>query len=206
MKKILGLLFIFIAALAVLVACGGDDYYSYNLTNSAYKNTSKEFELLLIPRNTETESAYSEDLLKTFSFSQCIISEDKFSPRIIKNLPENTIKTSEKTVLLDENTTLIYINNDNFSGARIESEKFCATIIFRPTSDFETVPQKWQTGDLLITRQSLPEADVSGFDNIIVSTSSETPSEEQNIFSTKILGNIKYIKTPWGGVRINAVQ
>lgn len=189
-----------------IIACGGDDYYSYNLQNSAYKNTSKKFNLLLIPRNTETEASYSEDLLKKFSFSQCIISEDKFSPRIIQHLPENTIKTNEKTVLLDENTTLIYINNDNFSGTRIESANLCATILFRPTSDFETVPENWQTGDLLITRQSLPDTDTSGFDNIIISTSSEISDEETNIFSTKILGNIKYIKTPWGGVRINAVQ
>ena len=189
-----------------IIACGGDNYYSYNLIDSAYKNTSKKFDFLLIPRNTETEASYSEDLLKKFSFVQCIISEDKFSPRITMHLPENTIKTSEQTVLLDENTTLIYINNDNFSGARIESEKLCATILFRPTSDFETVPESWQTGDLLITRQSLPETDISGFDNIIISTSSETSVEETNIFSTKILGNIKYIKTPWGGVRINAVQ
>ena len=190
-----------------ILACGGDGYYSYNITNSAYKNTSKKFDLLLIPRNTETESAYSEDLLKKFSFGQCIISEDKFSPRIIKHLPENTIKTSDfKTVLLDENTTLIYINNDNFSGARIESENFSATILFRPTSDFKTVPKSWQTGDLLITRQALPETDISGFENVIISTSSEKSYEEHNVFSTKILGNIKYTKTHWGGITINAVQ
>lgn len=188
-----------------VISCGGNRFLYYKLTNIAEKVNEREFDLLLIPRNTETESLFAQDIAETYLFNSCIISDENFSKRTIQKLPENTVKTSETTVMLDENTTLIYINNDRFTGARIESSDFSATIIFRPTSDFSAVDEKWQSGDLLITRQSLPQISIDGFANIIVSTSAAAVYDNKNIFTTDALGNIKYIKTPWGGVSVNAV-
>lgn len=187
------------------IGCGGNRICYYKLTNIAEKVNEREFDMILIPRNSETESVFAEDILETYAFDSCIIADEHFSARLMKNLPENTIITSETAVVLDENTTLIYINNERFSGARIESSDFNATILFRPICDFSAVDEKWQTGDLLITRQSLPEISTEGFVNVIVSTSAETIYDAENIFSTKNLGSIRYAKFLQGGVSVNAV-
>ncbi|MBR3868082.1 MAG: ComEC/Rec2 family competence protein [Clostridia bacterium] len=190
----------------VIIGCGGNDHSDYRFTNCADRINQREFDLILIPKNTDTESEYAFSILNTYKFNSCIIADDGFSGELKRQLPENTQITNECTVKLDENTTLVYINNDRFSGARIKSPDFTATILFRPTSDFSTVGDIWQSGDLLITRQNLPQTNLDGFENIIVSTSSEINYNADNIFSTEILGNIRYIKFPTGGVSINAVQ
>lgn len=190
----------------VIIGCGGNDHSDYKFTTCADKINQREFDLLLIPRNTDTESEYTFSVLNMYKFDSCIIADEDFTGEFIRRLPENTLQTNEHTVKLDENTTLIYINNERFTGARIESPDFKATIIFRPTSDFSGVDEEWQSGDLLITRQNLPQISTKGFENIIVSTASKTFYDAENIFSTDILGNIRYTKLPTGGVSINAVQ
>ena len=94
-------------------------------------------------------------------------------------------------ITIDENINLLYINNDAFNGARFESPNFTCTILFRPTSDFSAVPPEWHQGNLLITRQNLPEAEID-FEDIIVSTGSIVPFEESNVKMTSLDGDIIY--------------
>lgn len=190
----------------VIIGCGGHDHSDYKFTNCADRINQRQFDLILIPENTDTQAEYAFSILNKYKFDSCIIADDDFPGELKRRLPENTQITNECTVKLDENTTLVYINNDRFSGARIESSDFTATILFRPTSDFSTVGDIWQSGDLLITRQNLPQTSLEEFENIIISTSSEKNYQADNIFSTEILGNIRYTKLPTGGVSINAVQ
>lgn len=190
----------------VIIGCGGNDHSDYKFTNCADRINQRQFDLILIPSNTDTSAEYAFSILNMYKIDSCIIADDDFSGELKRHLPENTEITNECTVNLDENTTLVYINNDRFSGARIESPDFTSTILFSPTSDFSEVGDNWQSGDLLITRQNLPQTKLDGFRNIIVSTSSETNYNAVNIFPTETYGNIRYIKFPTGGVSINAVQ
>lgn len=190
----------------IIIGCGGNDHSAYKFTNCADKITQREFDLILIPSDTDTSAEYAFNILNKYNFDSCIIADDDFSGELKRQLPKNTKMTNECTVKLDENTTLVYIYNDRFSGARIESPDFTATILFRPTSDFSCVENSWQSGDLLITRQNLPQINLDGFENIIVSTSSQPINNDVNIFSAEILGNIRYKKQPIGGVSINAIQ
>ncbi len=189
-----------------IIGCGGNDHSDYKFTNCADRINQRAFDLILIPENTDTEAEYAFSILNKYKLDYCVIADDGFPGELKRQLPENTLITNECTVKLDENTTLVYINNERFSGARIDSPDFTATIIFRPTSDFSTVGDVWQSGDLLITRQNLPQTNLDGFENIIVSSSSEKIYNADNIFSTEFLGNIRYTKFPTGGVSINAVQ
>lgn len=178
-----------------IIGCGGDSYKSYKLTNITDKNTTLEYDLLLIPRNRSTENAYIYKLLQRYDFETCIISDNSYPDYITEMLPENTVFTDECTVRLDENITLNYIESDELSAVRIESVNFTCTILFRALS---AVPEEWQSGSLLITRQSLPDFDLSGFENIIISSSKEVIYDNKNIYTTKYSGQTDYRMYPVG--------
>ena len=75
---------------------------------------------------------------------------------------------------------------------RIVSGDFTCTVLFRALSDFSVVSEDWKSGSLLITRQSLPDIDLSGFENIIVSSSKEVIYTNRNIYTTRFSGKIDY--------------
>lgn len=182
----------------VIISGGGSTYKSYKLTNITDRNQSKEFDLLLIPRNTKTESEYAYTLLKRYEFKNCIFSDEQYPPYITELLPENSFFTNNCNIQIDSDTTLIYNNSEEFSGVRILSGNFTCTILFRPLSDFDLVPESWASGALLITRQSLPDIDLSGFENIIVSSSKEVIYDNANIYTTRYSGQTDYRMYPLG--------
>ena len=118
-------------------------------------------------------------------------------------LSDNAVRTSFANINIDESVNLVYIDNDNFHGARIETEGFTATVLFNPLSDFSAVDGSWREGNLLITRQKLPDAELS-FEQIIVSTDKSENYNNSDIYSTAVNGNISYISAPLTGARLYA--
>ena len=187
----------------MVIGCGGDASRDYKFVSAVKSVTFKDFELLLIPRTTKTESAYAYDLLKKNSFGSIIASDGDFNKETEALLSDNAVRTSFANINIDESVNLVYIDNDNFHGARIETEGFTATVIFTPLSDFSAVDDSWREGNLLITRQKLPEAELS-FEQIIVSTDKSENYNNSDIYSTAVNGNISYISTPLTGADIYA--
>ncbi len=188
----------------IMIGCGGNKYKDYVTTNMLKQLNANSIDLLIIPRSNDTEQLYTTVVLKAAAFDEIIMADEEFHPKTkiaIKNKEIRT--TNEQQIQIDKNTVLHYINNTSFTGVRIASKNFNCTIIFRPTSDFNTVSEEWLSGDLLITRQSLPETDLSGFKNIFVSNDFEEPFDNTNIYSTGVNGNLSYKSNPFGGVNIN---
>lgn len=181
----------------VMIGCGGSKYKGYKLTSAADNNNTMNYDLLIVPRENDTESLYMYTVLDRYSFDSCIIYSRDIPLYMSERLPENTYCTAYCEVNLDENCDLVYINNDDFTGVRIESEKFSCTIIFRPGVDFSSVPDEWQSGSLLIARQTLPDIDLSGFENIILSSSSDIIYINKNIYTTSFGGQIVYRMYPF---------
>lgn len=196
----------YINGYSAIIGCGGGVTSDYKFTSQADKENSRSFDLLLIPRNEKTESRYALQALEKYTFNKCILADGDFDSEMIKKLPENTVISSSCALSLDENSSLIYINNSDFSGVMIKSANFKCVILFRPTSDFSTVAKDWQSADLLITRRNLPQTDISRFDTIIVSTSSDTVYPNENIHTTEHEQSLTYTKFPWGGVTLNAAK
>lgn len=186
----------------IIIGCGGSNYKSFKLTNEADRIGVTDYDLLLIPRDYETENEYAYKILKRYNFSNCIASNGDYPNYITELMSEDTVFTDNCTVTLDEKTTLVYSNNDAFSGVRITSDTFSCTILFLSMSDFSQVPDEWQEGSLLITRQSLPNIDLSRFDNIIISSSKNVIYDNDNIYSTKFSGRISYKVFPSGSTTI----
>ena len=187
----------------MVIGCGGDASMDYKFVSAVKSVTFKDFELLLIPRTTKTESAYAYDLLKENSFGTIIASDSIFNKETESILKDDAVRTSFANINIDESVNLVYIDNDNFHGARIETEGFTATVLFNPLSDFSAVDDSWREGNLLITRQKLPDAELS-FEQIIVSTDKSENYNNSDIYSTAVNGNISYISTPLTGARLYA--
>lgn len=187
----------------IVIGCGGTEYKEYVFTNTLNTLGGKNFELLLIPRNTETESEYAEALLTKYSFGELVVCQEKLSDETEALLPETTERTSMCNIKIDENAKLVYININSFHGARIESEDFTCTVLFNPTSDFSAVPESWSKGDLLITRQTLPEGNYE-FSDIFISSNSGRVYYDERIKSTSTCGNLIYTFTPFTGAKTYA--
>ena len=181
---------------SMIIGCGGENHKDYKLTNAADTNNTMQYDLLLLPRNTTTESEYINTILRRYDFDNIICNSQDIQSVLSLTLPEDTVFTDYCSLNLDENCNLVYINNDDFSGVRIETEDFSCTIIFYPAADFSAVDGSWRQGSLLITRQSLPDIDLQGFENIIVSSSSDTGYDNSNIYSTADSGQIIYRTYP----------
>ena len=185
----------------IIIGCGGSDYASYkaeNLLNSVNEGT---IDLLIIPRTNKTESSFTKDFLMSAVYSNTIMCKametETFTVSDIKF-------TDESNIIIDEKTNLVYINNSSFSGVRIEAPDFSCTIIFKPAVDFSAVPESWSEGDLLITRNKLPRADISGFGNIFISTDLGYTYENPAVLTTEHSGQLTYTTSLIGENRIYA--
>ncbi len=188
----------------IIIGCGGNDYSSYKAENLLTSVNAGTHDLLIVPRNTETEASYTADFLRLGKYKHIIMSEE-FRNRSFSMLNnENTVFTDESNIIIDEKTNLMYINNSKFSGVRIEAPDFSCTVIFKSASDFSAVPDSWSQGDLLITRNKLPDTDISGFGNIFISTDLEYTYESPSILTTKHSGQLIYRTSLIGENRIYA--
>ena len=188
----------------LVLGCGGENNSEYIFTNELSTVNTESFDLLLIPRNSDTESSYSGVLSEKYIFDNILATTQKINISADSLLDTNTQRTDECTVRIDDRTNLVYINNEDFSGARIVSKYFTCTILFRATSDFSAVSPEWASADLLITRENLPQTDLSRFDNIFISTDRDIIYDNPNIYSTKTDKTLTYVTTLTGGKLIYA--
>lgn len=176
----------------MIIGCGGGKYREYKLTGICDLISSRKFSLILIPDNTQTQSYYAYDVIKRYPFESAVLTDKNIPSYIDKFLPQNSVAANNCSVSIDGQTNLVYIDNEDISGARITYGAFACTVFFRPTVNTRAVPDDWLKGNLLITRKSIPNIDVSGFENIIVSTDSNVIYDNANIYSTNVSGNITY--------------
>lgn len=180
----------------ILIGCGGKRGKDYRLTAVGDKIASRTFDLWLLPRETDTESAYAYDLLGRYDYENMMMTTASFPLYLTDRLPENTLRTDRCTVKLDDAITLTYENSDAFSGARLLCRDFSCVILFRSTSDFTAVSEEWQSADLLITRQTLPRTDLSRFGTILISGDEPVIYDNSNIYSTFASGQLTYRNAP----------
>ena len=187
----------------LVIGCGGDKYKDYVFSDTLNTVTFRNLDLLLIPRASQTESSFARQILKNYNIGSVATCIDIHGSEIENILPKDVIRGEILNIPIDEKTNLVYINNKDFSGARIESADFECTVLFRAASDFSALPKSWKKGNLLISRQSAPDADIN-FDKIILSTDSDTVFENENITSTSVDENILYTFNRYTGAECYA--
>ncbi len=186
----------------MILGCGGAEYKEYQLTNITDMITYKDMDLLLIPLDTKTESGYTADLLSKYSFGKIAVCEDFYSENVSFE-GEDVYEGNMLKITIDENSVLVYINTDTFCGARIESDDFRCTMIFKADSDFSQMPVSWQEGNLLITRDNSPETSLN-FGHTVISAYSYEADESDSTYATTDSGRIIYTYNQHTGAEINA--
>lgn len=190
----------------IVIGCGGGAYSEYHFTNELNKINTGAFAAVIVPRSKDTESRYARTVLKNYQVETAVLPAEYKTVYLAADLPPHVESSGEYKMSLDENTTLVYIDNEDFSGVRVTSADFTCTVIFKPNVDFSAVPDEWCGGDLLITRQKLPCTDLTQFDTIFVSDKTEIIYADDNVYSTSQNGTLQYRKWLVGGGTVYAAE
>ncbi len=150
---------------AAVIGCGGDEYLVESLARNLRTSGVAQPRLLLIPDTRETESANAWALNRLFE-PACIITKQWDTAN-----EENIIITRQAQVQLWENTKLHFESVQNFRAVHIETNGRNIVICVYPSSDFSTADSVYQSGDILICRQSIPVSiETDNFKQIILSS------------------------------------
>lgn len=153
---------------AAVFGCGGNDYSAQSLQNHLLSHGNDVTQLLLIPRSTQTEQANAALLTQLLSPRQIIAAPNATHGQADD---EVLLLTEEAVIQLWENCTVYYKNTDSFSGAHISVNGKNIVLCFSPSSDFSDAQTCFQSGDVFIGRQAVPQTlDTAQFDEIILST------------------------------------
>lgn len=127
---------------------------------------------LIIPRNAVTENKNTDYLSDYFLPEKTICGED------IKN-------TKETTVALTDGSFIRNYIAYNLAVSVISKNETKIVICTLPTSDFSSADEFYKSGDILITRNCIPESlDINNFDIIIIMTKRHYKNLPENTYST----------------------
>ncbi len=181
---------------AVILGCGGDVYAAESIQDYLLSCGTAAPRLLLAPRKEETESVNREYMMQLLSPQHTLAARD--IPLSADDT--TTVHTDCATADLWKNCTMYYKNTDTFSGACINVNGKNIVFCFLPSSDFSTAESCFQSGDILVCRQSLPQSvDPNRFDEIILSADKSLmlyhfpQSVSQKTVSTADKGNIRRV-------------
>ncbi|MBR2411518.1 MAG: ComEC/Rec2 family competence protein [Clostridia bacterium] len=129
-------------------------------------------EALILPRNAVTENKNTDHLSDYFLPEKMIRAEDI-----------NT--TKETAIALADGSFIRNYIADNLAVSAISKNETKIVICTLPTSDFSGADEFYKSGDILITRNCIPESlDKNGFDIIIIMTERHYKSLPENTYST----------------------
>ncbi len=149
---------------AAVIGCGGDAYTAEALTRKLRTSGASNPRLLLIPDTRETESANAWSLVRSLSPDYVI------TPQWDTELHSNITVTNEASIQLWSNTAVHFEYRQDFRAVHMEVNGQSIVICVWPSSDFSTADTDYQSGDLLICRQSIPATvNTDRFSQIILS-------------------------------------
>lgn len=141
--------------------------------------------------NKTTDYLNSHGILKTDALiiPRDSITENKNTDYLSESLlPERIIffrKNEDKKLLLHNGITLRQFTSEDSAVSVIEKDSIKTVICTLPTTDFLGIDEFFTSGDILITRNQLPEnIDTSRFETIIIMTERDYSLLPENTYST----------------------
>lgn len=172
----------------IVLSLGGGKTSSSKAKNLIRQFASKNTELLILPNKLKAFNGYNEEILSLFEFDTILLSEKAFKD---DKIHENAIAQNNCTLKVNDIFTVEFYN-EYYPAARITSDEFSMTVIYKSEADITLLPAAWQKGDLLLCFDTLPRNMTSGFETIIISTSKAAVSMVDNIYTTSFDGDIHY--------------
>ncbi len=153
---------------AAIIGCGGDEYLVESLARDLRTSGISQPQLLLIPDARETENA------NAWAINRTLVPDHVITTQWDTETEENIILTNEADIQLWENTELHFESVQVFRAVHIKINGQDIVICVYPSSDFSDADAVYQSGDLLICRQSVPATvNTDRFKQIILSSDKE---------------------------------
>ncbi len=153
---------------AAIIGCGGDEYLVEALTGDLRTSGINQVRLLLIPdaRETEDENAWA--------LNRILQPDYLLTTQWDTETQDHIILTNEATIQLWKNTELHFESVQDFRTVHIRINGQDIVICVYPSSDFSQADAIYQSGDILICRQSVPATiNTDNFRQIILSSDKE---------------------------------
>ncbi|MCD7827709.1 MAG: ComEC/Rec2 family competence protein [Clostridiales bacterium] len=185
-----------------VIGCGGSSYREYSVINSLNESNSGKIDYLLIPSKNSAENIYADTLLKSYDNDIIVFSQEAYLSGVFEDIPESAEISDESETYIVDDLTISTLTNDYFCGARISTENFECTVVFKPLSDFSYAPDSWSQGDLLVIKSKVTDEAAKGFDTVFVSTSFDYEYEDEKIYTTANSGELELRVSPLGKISV----
>lgn len=159
---------------AVVYGCGGTYSYARKAVSFLNSNGKPRAEALIIPRNTITESG-NEEMLTSLLQPQKILTS---------TLQEDTREIISGS--LWDKAEIYSVNSSDFCASLIKINGIKIIVSTLAGSDFSTADARFQNGDILICRNSIPKSiNTDNFSDIVIMTNKTYTSLPDNTITSK---------------------
>ncbi|HOJ35557.1 MAG TPA: ComEC/Rec2 family competence protein [Clostridiales bacterium] len=157
---------------AAIIGCGGEYNVPYEINGRLYRENIYSLDLLVLPRDKETEIGFAPKVIKEHTPKTLIASKSVDPVLFMHNKNIDSQQSDTAKIVLWGSVVLEYINNDSLSCARISFAGKAVLICFTPSSDF-TGFESFSDADILIARSAYPESLRNKvFERVIISADS----------------------------------
>jgi len=145
---------------SVMIGCGGDYFAQWNIENVLFQNNTRQIDLLIIPRQQETESSAGDGILKSYA--------------VVRKVEKPKKQDINSQITLWDDVDINCISNDSASFSTIKIGDLKILITFVPTMNVGEIPQEFLNADILVSRAKVPQGlDYKRFGIIIISDECE---------------------------------
>lgn len=190
----------------VVIACGGDRYTASRLESLAAESGVNGVDLMILPRNTDTEAGAARYVAQSLRVEYMVFSE--FLQEAAFLSAEGYEVTQQGLYTTAPGLQVRFLHTQNAVSAYADIDGTTILFVFYPGCNSTEIPEEWKSADILVCR-AFPPSDLplSGFGMIIVSSdddvseyiASERGLEAFRVVSTAQKGNV-LINTRGGGV------
>ena len=154
---------------SAIIGCGGGYFAQWNIEDLLFQNNSSQIDLLVIPRESETESSAKDGILKSYT--------------VINKIEKPSSQSIDSCITFWNDVEIYCRSNEISSFSTVEIGDFKILITFIPTLNVGEIPQEFLNADVLVCRAKVPQGlDYNQFGIIIISDESGRAQETvQNI-------------------------
>ncbi|NCC87551.1 MAG: ComEC/Rec2 family competence protein [Clostridia bacterium] len=155
---------------SAIIGCGGDYFAQWNIEDLLFQNNSNQIDLLVIPRENETESSAKDGIFKSYT--------------VVSKIEKSSSKAMDSCITLWNDVEIYCSSNELSSFSTVEIGDFKILITFIPTLNTGEISQEFLNADVLVCRAKVPQGlDYNQFGIIIISDEPERAQETVQIIN-----------------------
>lgn len=155
---------------SAIIGCGGGYFAQWNIEDLLFQNNSNQIDLLVIPRESETESSAKDGILKSYT--------------VASKIEKPSSQAMDSCITLWNDVEIYCSSNELSSFSTVKIGDFKILITFIPTLNVGEIPKEFLNADVLVCRAKVPQGlDYNQFGIIIISDEPERAQETVQIIN-----------------------